>query len=296
MRVACIGEAMVELSLDADGKHAQVGYAGDTLNTAIYLKRAAPDLDVSYVTRVGRDSFSTGLLEFIAAEAVSTKAIEVSADRTLGLYAISTDAAGERSFSYWRSASAARQMFQTGEGVDLSALGKFDVLFLTAISLAILPDAVRVALMDWLPSYRAAGGRVVFDSNYRPALWEDRETAQTRIAQMWRLTDIAVPSVDDEMSIFGDPDPAAVMERMHGYGLQDGALKCGPDGPRSLGATVDQRYPSAERVVDTTAAGDSFNGGYLAARLSGADPARTLMAGHRLASQVVGVKGAILPI
>ena len=138
MKVACIGEAMVELSLSAEGTAAQVGFAGDTLNTAIYLKRAAPGLDVSYVTRVGRDAFSDRLREFIAAEAVGTKAIETSKTRNLGLYAISTDAAGERSFTYWRDRSAARELFQTGGAADFSVLEHFDLLYLSAISLAIL--------------------------------------------------------------------------------------------------------------------------------------------------------------
>jgi 2-dehydro-3-deoxygluconokinase len=42
---------MVELAMQGDA--AQVGVAGDTLNTAIYLQRSAPDFEVDYVTRLG---------------------------------------------------------------------------------------------------------------------------------------------------------------------------------------------------------------------------------------------------
>ena len=295
MKIACVGEAMVELALTASGTTAQVGFAGDTLNTAIYLKRAAPQLEVSYVTRLGTDSFSDGLRGFIAAEGISTDDIETSETRRVGLYAITTDADGERSFSYWRDSSAAREMFQFGDQIDFSVLAKFDLIYLSAITLAIWPDAVRLEFYKWAAGYRAAGGQIAFDSNYRPALWISSEIARDRIRQCWEMTDIAMPSVDDEMEAFGDNSVEQVVARLKNSGVLRGALKCGEGGPESLGDPVKQEYPAAETVVDTTAAGDSFNGGYLAALLTGADQKAALMAGHMLARKVVGTKGAIIP-
>ncbi len=296
MRVACIGEAMVELSVDfAAPDRARVGFAGDVLNTAIYLKRSAPALDVDFVTRLGRDEFSTRMRDFVAAEGVGTGAVETDAERRPGLYAITTDAAGERSFTYWREMSAARRMFETGKGADLSVLRSYDVIYLSGITLAILPERTRQDLYDFLGVFRRDGGRVAFDSNYRPILWPDADTARGAIGRMWRICDFALPSADDEMALCGDADTAAVMARLRGSGVRDGALKQGAGGPVSLGASVAQDYAPAPRVIDTTAAGDSFNGGYLGARLSGADQAAALGEGHALAARVVGVKGAILP-
>ena len=298
LKVACIGEAMVELSLAAsDPKHAKIGFAGDTLNTAIYLKRAAPALQVSYVTKLGRDSFSSQMLDFITAEDIDTDHVTYSDTRAVGLYAITTDETGERSFAYWRGQSAAKQMFQMRDGISFQVLEEFDVLFLSAITLAILDPHVRDALINWLPLYKQkTGGRVVFDSNYRPALWESQTQAQDVIARMWRVTDIAVPSVDDEIDIFGDANNDAVIDRLRCYGIRDGALKRGEDGPISLSDTPGTGpYPPAPKVVDTTAAGDSFNGGYLGAVLGGAPQPIALCAGHDLAAKVVGVRGAIAP-
>lgn len=296
LRIACIGEAMVEIALDRDNPElARVGFAGDTLNTAIYLKRCAPALDVSYVTRLGEDNFSDRLLTFMQSEGLDTALVGRSRMRTPGLYAISTDETGERTFSYWRDTSAARTLFEEGDpGFD--DLSGFDVIYMSAISLAILTPTTRRRFWDWLQSYRRAGGRFAFDSNYRPKLWPDRPTARDVIAHAWTMTDIAMPSIDDEMALFGDDSAEEVLQRLRGYGVTVGALKRGADGPVSIAPDgLAPKFKPVGKVVDSTAAGDSFNGAFLAKFLSGSDQETCLRAGHDLAARVIQVKGAILP-
>ncbi|MEM9522774.1 MAG: sugar kinase [Pseudomonadota bacterium] len=295
--VACIGEAMIELSLrDETPDLAGIGIAGDTLNTAVYLKRAAPDLAVDYVTRVGTDALSKRIIGFIEDEDVGSSRIGITPDRGPGLYAISTDARGERSFTYWRETSAARTMFQKGEEADLEILDGTEVMYLSAITLAILSSRARAALLDWITRRRRRSElRVAFDSNYRPRLWEDRITAQRWIESYWRQTDIALPSLDDEQAIFGDLSEDAVIERLLRWGARHGALKRGASGPRSLSGVEIEALPVVSGIVDTTAAGDSFNGGYLAAHLTGMSEMNALQAGHGLAVRVIRYHGAILP-
>ncbi len=291
MKIAAIGEAMIELSMAGDS--AGVGVAGDTLNTAIYLKRSAPDLQVDYITRLGKDAFSDRIADFIASEDIGTGGIQRDPEGTPGLYAITTDDIGERSFTYWRDSSAARLTFVTDQGPDFAALAQYDVIYLSGITMAILSASTRSALMRFLQAFRKSGGRVCYDSNYRARLWMDPETARTQNEAMWALSDIALPSVDDEQEITGET-PEVIARRFLDLG-RTGALKRGELGPMCLqtGATYD--FPKAETVVDTTSAGDSFNGGYLGASLTGASQANALRAGHDLAMQVVGHKGAILP-
>ncbi len=50
-----------------------------------------------------------------------------------------------------------------------------------------------------------------------------------------------------------------------------------------------------ERVVDTTAAGDSFSAGYLAVRLNGGGAQQAAQRGHQLAATVIQHRGAIIP-
>ncbi|WP_299964873.1 sugar kinase [uncultured Roseobacter sp.] len=286
MRVACIGEAMIELTQQGGAAH--LGVAGDTLNTAIYLKRSAPELEVEYITCLGDDPFSGQICDFIGAQGIGCDGIRTIAGGTPGLYAITTEA-GERSFTYWRNQSAARQMFQDEAGFEV--LKDYDLLYLSGITMAILPPSVRAGFLDWLGQGDA---RLAYDSNYRPRLWDSADAARAVTDALWSRCDIALPSVDDEMALF-EQDAAAVTARLRAYGCR-GALKRGAEGPLSLGSDVVQSYAPAPRIVDTTAAGDSFNGGYLAALLTGGDQAAALRAGHDCAARVVQFPGAIIPV
>ncbi|MEM6888606.1 MAG: sugar kinase [Pseudomonadota bacterium] len=287
-KVACVGEAMIELSMR--GGQASVGVAGDTLNTAIYLKRAAPELEIDYVSCLGDDPFSDQIATFIDAQEIGTSRIRRLEGRAPGLYAITTTESGERSFTYWRHDSAARRLFQIGNAFDFTCLEGYDVIYLSAITLAILPEHVRRGLLAWLETNPV---HFAFDSNYRPRLWESPQAARNTMADFWPRADIVLPSVDDEMALHGESEEA-VVARFEAHPGQ-GALKRGDRGPMSIGQAVDQPYEAARAVVDTTAAGDSFNGGYLGAILTGASQAASLQAGHRLAARVVSHPGAIIP-
>jgi len=276
---------MIEVS--TSGAAAQIGVAGDTLNTAIYLKRSAPDVQVDYITRLGDDPFSIQVRDFIAGESIGTSQIDMMPNRSPGLYAITTDDTGERTFTYWRDRAPARELFADG---DFSRLDGYDVIYLSGISIAILPKDVRDQLLAYLQNSPA---KLAFDSNYRPRLWENAETARATTQNYWAAADIAMPSIDDEMALFGQTGEQ--VETLFTTAGRQGALKRGPLGPLSLGEAVEQSYPNAAAVIDTTAAGDSFNGGYLGALLQGQSQRDALMAGHTLASQVIGQRGAIIP-
>lgn len=297
--IACVGECMIELSdLDAEDGRIRMGFAGDTFNTAVYLARllgpAGPP--VSYVTAVGRDRLSGKMVSEMTTEGIGTDLVARLDDRLPGIYAIEVDAGGERSFRYWREASAARAMF-SGDGLDPDALQGFGLVYLSGITLAILPEADRGRLLDRLVRNRDAGGDVAFDGNYRPRLWSAPEEARRWIEAALAVASIALPSLDDELTLFADADERAVLERIAGCGPTDIAMKRGARGPVVLSDGVRAEPPceAVETVVDTTAAGDSFNAAYIAARIRGAGPEEAARAGHALAGQVIGHRGAILP-
>lgn len=285
---------MAEVRSAAGGGLA-LGFAGDTFNTAVYLRRLTRH-PTGYVTRVGRDPLSEGFLAFAASEGIDLAGVVRDDRRNLGIYAVQLDPKGERSFFYWRDRSAARLLFQ--DRAELAALEGADVILLSGITLAILSPEARAALIARLAALRAKGVRIAFDSNYRPALWEDAARARDVIGTLWRMADIALPSVDDEMALFGDRDADAVLARLRSWGCREGALKCGAGGPLPLdpAVAVPDGLTPADRVVDTTAAGDGFNAGWLAARLAGRRAEEAMALGHRVARRIVTQPGAIVDL
>ena len=299
LRVACIGECMVELAHLGPNK-LQLAYGGDTLNTAIYMARLTSGLGVSvdYVTALGDDAYSDEMLDFWRREGVGTDLVARLEGRLPGLYTIRTDDAGERSFTYWRGEAAARDLLRDGRGEALAAdLSGFDLVYLSGITLSILDREQRAALVAILDDIRSNGGRVAFDGNFRPAGWPDRDQAKACFQEFLTRADIALPTFDDEQALFGDPDHVAVAARLHGLGVAEVVVKLGAAG---CYLSIDRAgemiaTEPVEAVVDSTAAGDSFNAGYLAGRLLDRSPANAARIGHRLASHVIRHRGAVIP-
>ena len=295
LHLLAIGEVMAEIRREPAAGF-RVGFAGDTFNTAVYCAREfGPSARIGYCTRVGCDPLSLAFLNAAKDEGIDVSQVGFDRERNIGIYAVSTDDTGERSFHYWRGDSAARRLFASGETLD--SLPAASVVYLSGITLAILHPSARRRLIAHLRDLRGRGAcHVAFDSNYRPQLWEDAATARRSVREMWRVADIALPSVDDEIALFGDADEEAAIARFAAAELRACAIKRGARGPVSprLARDAHPEFAPSPDVVDTTAAGDSFNGGYLAAFLRGEDERRCLLAGHEIASRVVGAPGALI--
>ena len=299
IKIASIGECMVELRHRSETE-LTLGFGGDTLNFAAYAARLTRhhDVRVEYVTALGDDPYSAQMLAMWRAEGVGAAHVARLPGRLPGLYTIRTDEQGERTFTYWRSAAAARAMLENGRGERLAeALAGHDLLYFTGITLSILDPGQREQLAAIAERVRAAGGRVAFDSNFRPAGWPDRDEARAIFDRFLELTDIALPTFDDERVLFGVADPRACAERLHGLGVPEVVVKLGRQGCvlSSAAATGEVAAEPVDRVVDSTAAGDSFNAGYLAARLLGADPQTAGRLGNRVAARVIAHPGAVIP-
>jgi 2-dehydro-3-deoxygluconokinase len=299
--LAVIGECMIELS--QKGADLSRGFGGDTLNTAVYVARQVPAqaLNVHYVTALGTDSFSQEMLTAWQQENVKTGLIQQLENKLPGLYVIETDDTGERTFYYWRNDAAARYWLDSPQAENLCAeLAQFDYLYLSGISVAILNPASRTKLLKLLRQCRANGGKVIFDNNYRPRLWQSKEETQQAYRDVLTCTDIAFLTLDDEDLLWGHHPVEQVVSRTRGFGVAEIVIKRGAESCLVFDADGDSHEVPAvklpkEKVVDTTAAGDSFSAGYLAVRLGGGDVVQAAQRGHLTASTVIQYRGAIIP-
>ncbi len=295
--VLSIGECMIEMSQSSDGSYC-MGYAGDAFNTAWYLRRLFRDnWRVSFLTGVGDDKLSAEMLQFFQREGLLTNNVWRFANRGVGLYMIHLDK-GERSFSYWRKASAARLLANNPDRLH-KAMRDTDVIYFSGITVAILPPSGRKTLFAEIERARAKGSLIVFDPNLRPKLWHDMSTMRAEITRAAGVADIIMPSLNDELSCFDDTNAQDTLQRYKNAGANLVVLK---NGSSEILATGPNRetyslQPAAIRVpVDTTAAGDAFNAGFLSAYLDGSDIPRSLEKAAAVAGRVVGGHGALVEI
>ncbi len=296
MRIACVGECMVELSHRGDGL-VGLSYGGDTLNTAVYMSRLG--LDVDYVTALGDDPYSDEMIAQWRSEGLGTGFVIRAKDRMPGLYAIRTDAKGERSFYYWRDHAPARDLFGFAEfpAVRERLLG-VDIIYLSGITLSLYSAADRAALYLLLDDQRERGGKVMFDTNHRASRWRNDEEASAAYCEMLRRVNLSLPTIEDEIKIFGDNNVQECVARHHELGVTEVAVKMGQDGCYVSRGGLTEHVPLPKRLQakDTTGAGDAFNAAYLAARLNGREPNEAAAFAHSIAGEVILHPGAIIPL
>ncbi len=296
MHVLAIGECMAELAPTDTADEFRLGFAGDTFNTAWYLARCAPQVKVSYLTAVGDDTISQKMTAFMRDSGIDDGFVQVSPDKTVGLYLISLDQ-GERSFSYWRGQSAARTLADNPATLD-QAMARADMVYFSGITLAILPPERRATLMGALRNARASGKTVAFDPNLRPKLWASGTEMKRAIMDGAAVSDVVLPSFEDEAAWFDDADPQATATRYREAGAITVIVKNGAE--PVLFAEGDRHGEVAvaplDTLVDTTAAGDSFNAGVFAQHAAGSTIAEGIAYACALSRAVVQHRGALVPV
>jgi 2-dehydro-3-deoxygluconokinase len=293
-RFLSIGECMVELS-GGDGLQFKLGFAGDTLNTAWYARASLPPpWDVAYYTALGDDRYSSAMLDFLRQGGINTELIRIMPGKRPGLYIIHQED-GDRHFTYWRETSAARHLADEPEHL-LHATDQADAIYISGITLAILKPARRKELLTVLDGARQSGAMIAFDPNIRRGLWQDDNELFQTIKDAATIADIVLPTHGDEAPLFGDKNSEETLARYLSYGAREVVVKDGAN-PVHISTGRNSLFVSTEEVanvVDTTGAGDAFNGAYLAARLQNQDPTPAARAANRMAAKVIGHQGALI--
>lgn len=291
-----VGECMVELRRLSDETMSQ-SFSGDVYNSAVYLKRCFPQLASSVVTAIGSDSLSDRMFERFEEQSLHTDLVFRHETRAPGLYYIETDEAGEKQFTYWRSESAARTLASFLEEASLALFGQEALVFVSGISLAVIDPATRDTFWSVLRELKASGAKIAFDPNYRARLWESPEQAKAQFEQAFGLCDIALPGVEDLEDVYGTTSVEDVLALCRAHNIGETVIK---NGPGSIVTLCDDELLShtitpIEAVVDTTSAGDAFNGVYLGARKTGSSTRQAVALAAKAAGIVIQFPGAIVP-
>ncbi|MGY0398407.1 MAG: sugar kinase [Ostreibacterium sp.] len=309
-QIAILGEGMIELSGHPFADLHQ-HYGGDTLNTAIYLSRIVSqrqglinEIKAHYVSALGEDPLSSRMLSCWQKEGLGIDWVLRDKQRHPGLYLIQNDSVGERTFMYWRSQSAARYLLQHLDFPFVTEkLATVDILYFSGISLAILPPPDRKIFIQLINKLNQIGVKIAFDSNFRSTLWTDcpnQQTIRNTYLEILKCCELALVTFDDEQTLWGDATPQITLARLQSLGVKIVVIKLGEKGclyqnyQEDNSTTQHITTMPIKTVVDTTAAGDAFNAGFLAGYLTNADIKNACQQGNQLASVVIQHSGAII--
>jgi 2-dehydro-3-deoxygluconokinase len=297
--IVCVGEALIELSRGPDDTFT-AACAGDSFNTAIYLSRAG--LGTGFATALGDDPYSDGMVALALAEGLAANLILRIPGRVPALSLVERGRSGERVSRIWGEGAPARELFELPDWMRIAqSLIAARLVYFSGITLSLYSNNGLGRFFAALEVARQQGAKVAFDGNFRPSGWKGN-LARTRSVFMEALkrVDIALPAFDDEAVLWGDPSPESTVARLQAFGVGEIVVKNGPNSAIVAAGTTSgvlEAVPVPEILVpiDPTAAGDGFNAGYLAARLSGSAPAQAASAAHRLAGNIISHAGALLP-
>lgn len=287
-----LGEPLVEFNQTGRGNGGDytLGHGGDTSNTVIAAARQGAR--VGYVTALGTDPFGDAFMQLWSREGVDTTGVRRNPEAHTGVYFVSHGATGHV-FSYLRAGSAASRLGpqELPEGYLASAR----YLHISGISQAI-SSAACDATFRAIEIVRKAGGKVSYDTNLRLKLWP-LVRARAIVDATIPLCDVIFPSLEDATVLTGLTDPNEMVDRYLGMGAPLVALKLGGEGV--LVATAKERRHLAGRkvkTVDATGAGDTFDGAYLSAIATGANPFEAAHYANAAAALSTQGFGAVAPI
>lgn len=220
-------------------------------------------LSVVYAGLVGDDLFGRFMVEGLRARGVATDGVIVDPSQKTGLSVILSRGNDRAILTHLGSMSDLR-----ADQVDRSLLDRVRHIHITSY---FLQHALRPGLPELLRTARAQGVAISLDTN-----WDPNERWDDGLPGLLPLVDVFLPNEQEARAIARCEDLGEAIEKL-GRVVPTVVVKQGGDGAscRSGGATIhDPGF--AVPVVDTTGAGDSFNGGFLYGYLKGWSPDQSL--------------------
>lgn len=274
MKVVTAGEAMglvatTDDGLFAVGGAARVGFCGSETNVAIGLARLG--IDVTWVSRLGDDTFAGLIRRTLAAEGVTVVA-GTDRGRPTGLMTKESRTPSHQVVTYRRAGSPASFLSPADLPDDL--LDDADLVHVTGILPALSASAAHTT-RHLVAEARRRGIPVSLDVNHRSKLWS-RAAAEETLRPLVADADVLFASVDEaELFVHGSNDLEELARGLQALGPSEVVLTRGGDGALAFDGTLHVADAIEVPVVDTLGAGDAFVAGYLAERLGGDDlPAR----------------------
>lgn len=292
--IISIGECMIELSTKESLTCAEVlhkYYGGDTVSTAVAAARLGSK--VGYITRLGNDFFKDFLMDSWQAENIDINYVRL-VEGYNGLYFILRQESGEKQFAYYRKKSAASSL--SPDDIPENYLERASIVYSTGITQS-LSYSVRDTIKKAFSQAKEKNYLVAYDPNYRSRLWSSAEAKEALEEIIDYIDIIFLNAYHDAEKLYDISSPDKIIKFFWDRGINTVAVKMGAEGS-TIGYNGEINHISActTNVVDTTGAGDAYNGAFLHGITQGLTPFESA----RLACIVSGMQvqgiGSVKPI
>lgn len=293
--VITIGEAMAMFVTSETGDLADAGQfikraAGAELNVATGLARLG--LQVSWVSRVGDDSFGRFILNTLRKENISTAAVTLDGRYATGFQLKSKAENGtDPIVEYFRKGSAASHL--STDDFHAALFNEARHLHLSGVAAAL--SASSYALLEHAAqSMKAQGKTISFDPNLRPVLWKSEAEMVEKLNRLAFQADWVLPGLKEGMILTGENTPQGIADFYLQRGVKAVVIKTGADGAWFKTASGEQGAVApvkVENVVDTVGAGDGFAVGVISALLEGKTLPEAVRRGNAIGALAIQVPG-----
>ncbi len=292
--IISIGECMIELSTNESLTYTNTFekyYGGDTLNTLVAASRMGSK--VGYITKVGNDSFQPYLLDAWQSENIDISYVKL-VNCYNGLYILSQQDDGEKNFVYYRKKSAATSL--STDDIAEEYIESASIVYSSGITQS-LSTSAKGAVKKAFTLAKEKEVTVAYDPNYREKLW-DVEEAKEALEEVIEYVDIIMLSnIHDAEVMFDISSYDKIIKYFWDRGVTTVVVKMGESGSAIGYKGEIQLIPAREvDIVDTTGAGDAFNGGFLHGIVNGCTPFEAAKLATIIASEQVKSLGAIKSI
>lgn len=261
-----MGEALIDFTPAGFSPEGRNLYERNAGGAAVNLAVAAARMGakVAFLGKVGEDSQGHYVIDEVASCGVDVSSVcfDPKVYTTLAFVTLSQD--GERDFSFCRKPGADTCLQL--EDLDMDLIDSARCLHFGALALNAEPTKSTTAWV--VKRVHERGGLVAFDANYRAFLWETEQAYKTAVTEAIRQTDLLKISEEEAALVTGEEELEQQLQYLLNLGPRLIALTLGAKGVLLAWREFRQQLPGfVVEQVDTTGAGDSFFGAFLATLL-----------------------------
>lgn len=293
--VITVGEAMAmfvatETGDLADAEHFVKRVAGAELNVATGLARLG--MNVSWVSRVGDDSFGRFVLNSLKKENIDASGVTVDGRLATGYQLKSKAENGtDPIVEYFRKGSAASHL--SVDDFNAAVFSRARHLHLSGVAAAL--SSTSYALLEQAAATMKAQGKTIsFDPNLRPVLWKSEAEMVEKLNRLAFQADWVLPGLKEGSILTGQQTPEGIADFYLQRGVKAVVIKTGPDGAWYKTASGEQGAVApvkVDNVVDTVGAGDGFAVGVISALLEGKTLQQAVQRGNKIGALAIQVLG-----